>query len=321
MGARRRRGARAKTMSYKWMPLLGEFDLTEEEIRFLGKTVEIQDKHSPAIGNLISDQRFAGGTIAATFVFDEAKERSGAELILSYDPQSRGFLVAGLGGVPGTMFDIRDFRPGAFDPPWRVHAVTGTRENLKPGRPYRLKLTVAGSLVTLHVDDVHVLSATLPYSLKETQVGLWFMADHIIRVSNFQVTGGKPRAFIIMAFSSPFNEIYTDVIKKACEDNGVEAVRADEIYGPGLIINDVVQEILRSPLIIADITPQNTNVFFEVGYAFALNKPIILLAERTTKLPFDISGFRVLFYEDSIAGKSKIEQGLQKHIKAILGVP
>jgi hypothetical protein len=307
-------------MNYKWMPLLGEFDVAEGEIKFLGKTIEYQSQQAPAIGNIISDQRFAGGIIEATLVFDETKERSAAELILSYDPQSHGFLVAGLGGVPGTMFDIRDFRPGAPDLPWRVHAAAGNRENLEHGRAYNLRATVAGSLVTLHVDGVHVLSATLPYSLKETQVGLWFMADHVVHASSFQVKGRKPRAFIIMAFSSPFNEIYMDVIKRACEDNGVEAVRADEIYGPGLIINDVVQEILRSPLIIADITPQNANVFFEVGYAFALNKPIILLAERTTNLPFDISAFRVLFYEDSIAGKSKIEQGLQKHIKAILGV-
>lgn len=307
-------------MDYKWMPLLGEFDVTEEEIRFLGKTIQYQDQPAPAIGNLISDQRFASGTIEATVAFDEVKERSAAELILSYDPQSRGFLVAGLGGLAWAMFDIRDFRPGAVEPVWTTHGVAGARENLKPGRSYKLKATVSGSLVTLHVDDVHVLSATLRYSLQETQVGLWCLADHIIRVRDFRVTGVKPRAFIVMEFSSPFNEIYLDVIKKACDDNNVEAVRADEIYGPGLIIGDVAQEILRSKLIIADITPQNANVFFEVGYAFALNKPTILLAEKATKLPFDVSAFRVLSYENSIAGKAKIEQGLQKHIKAILGV-
>jgi hypothetical protein len=308
-------------MNYRWMPLLGEFDVVDEEIRFLGKPIQYQDQPAPAVGNLISDQRFPGGTVEATVLFDDVKERSAAELILSYDPQSRAFLLAGLGGLPWAMFDIRDFRPGVIDPPWTNHGAAGARENLKGGRPYKVKATVSGSLVSLHVDDVHVLSATLPYALQEQQVGLWCMADHIIRVTDFHVTPAKPRAFIVMEFSSPFNEIYVDVIKKACEDNGVEAVRADEIYGPGLIIGDVVQEILRSKLIIADVTPQNANVFFEVGYGFALNKPTILLAEKTTKLPFDLSAFRVLFYENSIAGKAKIEQGLQKHIKAILGVP
>lgn len=307
-------------MSYNWMPLFGEFDITEQAIKFLGKTIQHQDQPTPAIGNLISDQRFAGGTIEATVEFDDVKERTAAELIVSYEPRSGAFLIAGLGGFPWAMFDIRDYRPGVVDQAWRTHAVAGSRENLKPGKPYKLKATVAGSLINLHVDDVHVLSATLPYSLQENQVGLWCIADHNIRFSDFQVVGAKPRAFIIMQFSSPFNEIYADVIKKCCEDNGIEAVRADEIYGPGLIIGDVVQEILRSKLIIADITPQNANVFFEVGYAFALNKPTILLAEKASKLPFDVSAFRVLFYEDSIAGKVKIEQGLQKHVKAILGI-
>jgi nucleoside 2-deoxyribosyltransferase len=76
-------------------------------------------------------------------------------------------------------------------------------------------------------------------------------------------------------------------------------------------------------VIIADISPINPNVFFEVGYAFALEKPIILLAERNdsdgTTLPFDVSPFRVLFYDNSIGGKSKLEDGLRKHLREILG--
>jgi hypothetical protein len=308
-------------MSYNWMPLFGEFNVAEQEIKFLGKTIQYQDKPGPAIGNLISDQRFVGGTIEATITFDEVKDHSAAELILNYDPQTQSFLLAGLGGNSWAMFDIRGFRPALAEPAWTNYGVAGARENLKAGRPYKVKATVSGSLVTLRVDEVHVLSATLPYALQETQVGVWCMADHIIRIQDFRVAPAKPRAFIVMQFSSPFNEIYSDVIKKACDDNGLEPVRADEIYGPGLIVADVAQEILRSKLIIADITPQNANVFFEVGYALALNKATILLAEKTTKLPFDLSAFRVLFYENSIAGKVKIEQGLQRHIKAVMGVP
>lgn len=307
-------------MSHRWIPLLGEFEITDEQVTFLGRTVEYQNQPSPAIGNLLSHNRFSSGEIEATVVFDRVNESSAAEVILSYDPRSRGFLLAGLGGVRWGMFDIRDFRPGIVEVPWTIHAVTGVRENLKPNTPYRLRARVSGSLATLHVDDVHVLSATLPYVLPETQVGLWCMADHAIHISDFVVNPAKPRAFIIMQFSSPFNEIYTDVIKKTCEGNGLDPIRADEIYGPGLIVGDVVQEILRSKLIIADITPSNANVFFEVGYAFALNKPTILLAEKETKLPFDLSPFRVLFYENSIAGKNRIEESLRKHIGAIVGI-
>ncbi len=307
-------------MGHNWMPLLGEFEIRDSEIKFLGKTIQYQDKPGPSIGNLICNERFPGGAIEATVEFEDVKERSAAELILSYDPKSKGFVIAGLGGLGWAMFDIRDFRPGVTDTTWMTYAAGGDRQNLKPGRAYRLRATVIGSLVTLHVDDVHVLSATLPYSLHESQVGFWCMGDHGIHLKDFGIRPARPRAFIVMQFSSPFNELYSDVIKKVCEDNGLDAIRADEIYGPGLIVGDVVQEILRSRVIIADITPQNANVFFEVGYAFALNKPTILLAEKPANLPFDLSAFRVLFYENSIAGKAKVEHGLKKHIEAILGV-
>ena len=62
----------------------------------------------------------------------------------------------------------------------------------------------------------------------------------------------------------------------------------------------------------------NENVFYELGYAHALKKPTILLADRTKKLPFDVSGYRCLFYENSIGGKRKVEEALEKHLKAIL---
>ena len=125
-----------------------------------------------------------------------------------------------------------------------------------------------------------------------------------------------------MQFSSPYNEVYSDVIKKLCEETRIDAVRADEIYGPGIIIKDVVDRIAKSQVVIADISPTNPNVYFEVGYALALGKPIILLAQRRgpeTSLPFDLSAFRVLFYDDSIGGKLKLETGLRKHLKQILG--
>ena len=95
-------------------------------------------------------------------------------------------------------------------------------------------------------------------------------------------------------------------------------VRADEVNGPGFIIADIVREIAAAQLVIADISPTNPNVYFEVGYAFALAKPTVLLARKGTALPFDVAGFRVLFYEDTIGGKRKLEEGLRRHLDAIL---
>ena len=89
-------------------------------------------------------------------------------------------------------------------------------------------------------------------------------------------------------------------------------------FRPGIILEDIVRGIVESKVIIAEITPPNQNVFYELGYAHALRKPAILLAEEGKALPFDISGYRCLFYENSIGGKRRIEEGLAKHLNAIL---
>jgi nucleoside 2-deoxyribosyltransferase len=74
---------------------------------------------------------------------------------------------------------------------------------------------------------------------------------------------------------------------------------------------------VEAEVVIAEITPENRNVFYELGYAHALGKPTIMLAERGTDLPFDVSGYRVLLYENTIAGKKQVENGLREHLKAI----
>ena len=91
-------------------------------------------------------------------------------------------------------------------------------------------------------------------------------------------------------------------------------VRADDIYSSGLIIEDITASLREAA--VADITPNNPNVYYEVGYSFTgIGKPTILLADKNRdKLPFDISGFRTVFYENTIGGKSQVEERLRKHL-------
>jgi hypothetical protein len=173
--------------------------------------------------------------------------------------------------------------------------------------------------VTLHVDGVGVGTAevTSPTG-RARQIGIFCRGEHLITVRNLTVESTKPKAFVVMQFGGGYDEVYADVVKEVCKSYEVNVLRADEVSGPGLIISDIVREIATSQLIIADITPNNANVYFEVGYALALGKPTILLAQKDTSLPFDVAGFRVLFYEDTIGGKKKLEDGMRRHLDAIL---
>ena len=68
----------------------------------------------------------------------------------------------------------------------------------------------------------------------------------------------------------------------------------------------------------SEITAPHQNVFYELGYAHALNKPTILLAQRGRELPFDIRSYRVISYDDTIGGKPAVERSLEKHLQAVL---
>lgn len=124
-----------------------------------------------------------------------------------------------------------------------------------------------------------------------------------------------------MQFGEPYDSIYTEVIAPVCEDMGLSAFRADDIHRPGIILQDIITGIVESEVIIAEITPPNPNVFYELGYSHALFKSTILLAERDKQLPFDVRSYRCIFYDNTIRGKRDVETALRNHLASILRGP
>ena len=298
--------------NYHWVPMVGDFLFDANGARFKGATVKYTDEPGPAIGSAICDQSFGGGAISAEITFSNPSPRSSCGLVPFYNPTNRAFLFAGLSNE--ALFSV-----SFFDTRWTLYSAIGDPNRLEANRPYRLKCWVQGSLLHLFVDEVEVCSVTLPGSLPRTQVGIWCRDFADITVRDFFIHAEPPRAFVVMQFSSPYNELYQEVVRPVCELFNVQAVRADEAYGPGLILADVVRQIDEAKFIIAEITPANPNVYYEVGYAHARGKPTILIADRKLeKLPFDLSPFRTLFYENSIDGKRRVEEGLTRHIREVL---
>jgi hypothetical protein len=298
----------------KWIPLFGNFTSQGDAITFHGGPLPPNPSHTgPAfeVGNLLSDRYFGGGKIEATVTFSSPTERSACGLMLYYQPATQSFIEAQLGGF--AVASLNTFANGQ----WTPHGSVGRSGQLEVERPYKLRVNALGSRVSMFVDDVEVLTTNLPFPLPRGQAGIWCTSDSTIQIKGFGVAADRPKAFVVMQFTAPYNELYSDVIKPVCEAAGFQAQRADETYGPGLIVADIERQIIESQVVVADITPANPNVYYEVGYAHALRKPTILIAETPTKLPFDVSPFRTLFYENSIAGKARVEAGLRKHIEAI----
>lgn len=299
---------------YRWHALLGKFRFEESRVIFQGETTKIVDQPAAAIGNAISDQRFSGGMLRGTVRFSEIGAHSACQLIVSYAPATGVFVTAGIGS--DAMFVVRTFHGT-----WTYHAASGDRSALQADRDYEIAVRVTGSRLALTVDGVDVLVTNLPFVIPHNQVGVWCQDTHELVISGFEVQAQRPTAFVVMQFTKPYNELYAEVVRPICDEFQITSLRADESYGPGLIVADVAKQITEARLVVAEITPANPNVYYEVGYAHALNKPTILIAEKGTQLPFDVSPFRVLFYENSIDGKRRVEEGFRKHLRALEMAP
>ena len=110
----------------------------------------------------------------------------------------------------------------------------------------------------------------------------------------------KPFVLVLMPFDENFRDIYTLGIKEACTNAGVYCQRVDEQIFGGSILEQIYTQIATAEIIVADMTDRNPNVFYEVGYARALDKQIILLTRDANDIPFDLKHYPHIVYSDNI---------------------
>ncbi|MEW6229703.1 MAG: hypothetical protein AB1700_16705, partial [Bacillota bacterium] len=199
---------------------------------------------------------------------------------------------------------------------WEPLAGAGFGERPPADTDIDVEVRVNGSRIDLLINSVIVCTAY--YKIRPCQVALLMQGNKEMLVRGITVRPQKPTAFIVIQYTDEFNALYNEVIRPTCESYGLQAIRAADIYSTGQILEDIVRSIQECFVIIADVTPNNPNVFYEVGYAHGMGKATILLCDRKRdRLPFDISGFRTLFYDNTIGGKSAIESTLAKHLQAL----
>ena len=106
------------------------------------------------------------------------------------------------------------------------------------------------------------------------------------------VAGGRPSVFLLMPFDAEFDWLH-QLIAEAGESAGTSVERADNIFGAGIVIEQIKGRIATADVIVAVCTGQNPNVFYELGIADERHWPV-LLAEDATDLPFDVMHYRAL---------------------------
>lgn len=122
-------------------------------------------------------------------------------------------------------------------------------------------------------------------------------------------TKPKPFVFVLMPFDKKFDDVYQLGIKEACSNAGAYCERVDEQLFVENILERVYNQIGKADIIVAEMTGRNPNVFYETGYAHALNKRVILLTQNVEDIPFDLKLFPHVVYDGSIVTlKSELER-------------
>lgn len=133
--------------------------------------------------------------------------------------------------------------------------------------------------------------------------------------------------FIIMPFGGWLDDYYTTIYRPAIEAAGLEPHRADDLFRPSTIVNDIWAYTRRAKLLLADLTGKNPNVFYELGLAHALAKPAVLVAQSMEEIPYDLRALRIILYDKNAPDwgailrdkiKSAIKEVLQSPLDAVL---
>jgi len=114
------------------------------------------------------------------------------------------------------------------------------------------------------------------------------------------------------------DQILRHVITPAANECGYGPIRADLISEPGIITSQVIQHIIEDPLVIADLTGRNPNVFYELAIRHAIKKPLVQIIGKGEQIPFDVAATRTIHVDhhdlDSVA-EAKTE--IIRQIKAL----
>ncbi len=143
------------------------------------------------------------------------------------------------------------------------------------------------------------------------------------------------KCFVIQPFDNDkFDKRFVDIFEPAIKNADFEPYRIDKDLSVRIPIEEIEKGIAESGICFAEITSDNPNVWYELGFAFACNKDVVMVCseERIGKFPFDIQHRHIITYKtgsisdfktlgDTITQKIKAFQSKSKTVKQLNTTP
>ncbi len=132
---------------------------------------------------------------------------------------------------------------------------------------------------------------------------------------NVDIRVDYPEVFVVMPFSEPWsNDVFTKLFTPGIEEAHFKVSRGDSVVRVGDLNTNVWRSITQAGLIVADVSVANPNVYYEIGLADALGKPVFLFKQERVTLPADFGGVHYYDYDlnDFAAGRQKLSGELKK---------
>src|SRR5262249_37716601 len=126
----------------------------------------------------------------------------------------------------------------------------------------------------------------------------------------------KPLIFVAMPFDKKMDDVFHYGIRNAVNNAGFLCERVDEVSFTGDILEVIKRRIKSASLLIADLTMSNPNVYLEVGFAWGVGNPTVLLGQDVQELKFDVKSQKCIIYSGIRELEEKLSQellGLKKN--------
>ncbi len=173
--------------------------------------------------------------------------------------------------------------------------------------PRQIEKAEIGQMVEDKIPDVRDCTKEL---IEETRLGKAHeTAKSLIQKLFLPI---KKQIFVIMKFDNLLlDSAYKGVIRPLGEEFGYRVIRIDDIENSGKITDQILNSIVESEIVLADLSYQPPNCYYETGFAHAIGREIILTIKEGEPKLFDLAGYRFIEWRTEHELRTKMRSRLK----------